>query len=164
MASSRAIFRSAARAERHKRWNNTEDQEAPQRFVIVDRVSKYNGEPHRVRHECKPEHSAPLFPIHNDPNIAQGIIGVECVPIRSPARNCNVSLTLPTACAMPQIRCEPFQTEALWEKGRSGRFVVRTKVLKSSARADQISTDADYLLAPTGLKTAVFRSSVAIIR
>jgi len=63
----------------HKRWNNTEDQEAPQRFVIADRVPKYNGEPRRVQHQCKPENSAPLFRIHNDPNIAQGIIGVEYV-------------------------------------------------------------------------------------
>jgi hypothetical protein len=60
----------------------------------------------------------------------------QTIPFRSSARNCKVSLTLPTACAVPQIRCEPFQTGALWEKGGSGRFVVRTKVLKSSARAD----------------------------
>jgi len=63
----------------HKRWNDTEDQEAPHRFVIADRVPKHDGEPHCVPHQCKPENSAPLFPIHDNPNIAQGIIGVECV-------------------------------------------------------------------------------------
>ena len=33
-------------------------------------------------HERKPEDSA-LFPIHNDPNVAQGIIGVECLSFPS---------------------------------------------------------------------------------
>jgi hypothetical protein len=47
-------------------------------------VPKYNGEPHRIPHDCKPEDSA-LFPIHihNDPNIAQGIIGLECLSFPS---------------------------------------------------------------------------------
>jgi hypothetical protein len=62
----------------HNNWNNTEDQEATKRFVIADRVPKYNGDHTAYAYECKPEDSA-LFPVHNDPNVAQGIIGVECL-------------------------------------------------------------------------------------
>jgi len=69
----------------HQRWNNTEYQQAPQRFVIADRVPKYHGEPHHVHQQCKPENSAPLFPIHNDPTIAQTIIDL------GPPRGCAPS-------------------------------------------------------------------------
>jgi hypothetical protein len=71
----------------HKRWNNAEDQEAPHRFVIGDGVAQHNGEPHCVRRQRGPENSAPLFPLHDDPNIAQRIGGVERVSFRSTARN-----------------------------------------------------------------------------
>jgi hypothetical protein len=50
-------------------------------------VPKYNGEPHRIHGQCRPEDSAPLFLIHDNPNIAQGMIGVEFVCLSTLCRN-----------------------------------------------------------------------------
>ena len=55
----------------NKRRNNTEDQEAPQGFVVAHCVPEHDGEPYRVPHQRKPEDSPQLFPVHSDPNIAQ---------------------------------------------------------------------------------------------
>jgi len=48
----------------------------------------------------------------------------------------GVRLRLSRTCTVQQIRIRPFQIEVHWPKASSGTSAFRTKVLKSSARAD----------------------------